>query len=68
MLENCVLNIGRFNERKWLYAGKVKKQKIPIRAQGGIVLHVNSDKTESMCFNQRDDISILKGRSLKLVD
>ena len=37
-------------------------------AAGGIGLHVNADKTEYMCFNQRDDISILKGGPLKLVD
>ena len=35
---------------------------------GGIDLHVNTDKTESMCFNQRGDISTLNGRSLKLLD
>ena len=27
----------------------------------GIGLHVNADKTEYMCFNQRGDISIIKG-------
>ena len=37
-------------------------------ASGGIGLHVNTDKTENMCFNQRCDISILNGSSLKLVD
>ena len=35
---------------------------------GGIGLHVNEDKTEYMCFNQRGDISTLKGGPLKLVD
>ena len=35
---------------------------------GGIGDHVNADKTEYMCFNQRGDISILNGSSLKLVD
>ena len=30
--------------------------------------HVNADKTEFMCFNKREDISTLNGRSLKLVD
>ena len=35
---------------------------------GGIGLHVNADKTEYMFFNQRGDISTLKGRPLKLVD
>ena len=34
----------------------------------GIGLHVNIDKTECMCFNQRGDISTLNGSSLKLVD
>ena len=38
------------------------------RAAGGIGLHVNVDKTEYMCFNQRVDTSTLKGGSLKLVD
>ena len=37
-------------------------------AAGGIGLHVNADKTEYMCFNQRGDIFILKGGPLKLVD
>ena len=35
---------------------------------GGIGLHMNSDKTEYMCFNQEGDISTLKSGSLKLVD
>ena len=35
---------------------------------GGIGLHVNADKTEYMCFNQRGDISTLNGGSLKLMD
>ena len=34
----------------------------------GIGFHVNADKTEFMCFNQRGNISTLNGRSLKLVD
>ena len=38
------------------------------RADAGIGLHINADKTEYMCFNQRGDISTLYGRSLKLVD
>ena len=37
-------------------------------AVGDIGLHVNADKMEYMCFNQRGDISTLKGRPLKLVD
>ena len=37
-------------------------------AAAGIGLHVNAHKTEYMCFNQRDDISTLNGRSLNLVD
>ena len=36
--------------------------------QPGIGLHVNADKTEYMCFNQRDNISTLKAGPLKLVD
>ena len=38
------------------------------RAAGGIGLPVNADKTEYMCFDQRGDISTLKGGPLKLVD
>ena len=37
------------------------------RAAGGIGLHVKENKTECMSFNQRGDISILKGGPLKLV-
>ena len=38
------------------------------RAAAGIGLHVNADKTDYNCFHQRDDIFILNGSSLKLVD
>ena len=38
------------------------------RTATGIGLHVKADKTEFMCFNERGDISILNGSSLKLVD
>ena len=38
------------------------------REAGGIGLHVNTNKTEYMCFNQRGDISTLNGGSLELVD
>ena len=38
------------------------------RAAAGIGLHVNSHKTEYMCYNQTGDISTLDGTSLKLVD
>ena len=38
------------------------------QAAAGIGFHVNTDKTEYMCFNQTGDISTLNGRSLKLVD
>ena len=38
------------------------------RAAGGIGLHVNAEKTECICFNQRGNISTLKGGPLKLVD
>ena len=38
------------------------------RADAGIGLQVNADKTEYMCFNQRGDVSTLNGSSLKLVD
>ena len=38
------------------------------RAADGIGLHVNVNKTEYMCFNQRGDISTQKGRPLKRVD
>ena len=37
------------------------------RAAAGICPHVNADKTEYMCFNQRGDNSKLNGSSLKLV-
>ena len=35
---------------------------------GGIGLHVNADKTDYICFNQRGDISTLNGGPLKQVD
>ena len=38
------------------------------QAAGGIGLHVNADKTEYIYFNQRGNISTLKGVPLKLVD
>ena len=38
------------------------------RAASGIGLHVNADKMEYMCFNQRGDIFTQNGGSLKLVD
>ena len=38
------------------------------RVAGDIGLHVNADKTEYMCFNQKGDISTLKGQPLKPVD
>ena len=38
------------------------------QAAGGIGRHVNTDKTEYMCFNQRGDISTPKSGPLKLVD
>ena len=38
------------------------------QAADGIGLYVKADKIEFMCFNQRGDISILNGRSLRLVD
>ena len=38
------------------------------RAVGGIGIHVNTEKTEYMYFNQRGDISTLNGGPLKLVD
>ena len=37
------------------------------RAAAGIDLHVNANKTENKCFNQRGDISTLNSSSLKLV-
>ena len=37
-------------------------------AASGIGLHINADKTEYMCINQRGDISTIKGGPLKLVD
>ena len=38
------------------------------KAAGDIVLHVNADKTEYICFNQRGDFFTLNDSSLKLVD
>ena len=38
------------------------------RAAASIGLHVNAQKTEFMCFNQKGVISTLDGTSLKLVD
>ena len=38
------------------------------QASGGIGLHVNAEKTEYICFNQKGDISTLNCGSLKLVD
>ena len=38
------------------------------RAAGGIGLYLNADKTEYTCFDQRGDISTLKGVPLKLVE
>ena len=37
-------------------------------AADGIGLHVNTDKTEYVCFNRRGNISMLKDGPLKLVD
>ena len=38
------------------------------QAAAGIGLHVNADKTEYMCFNQRGDIATQKVGALKLAD
>ena len=46
---------GKYTRPSWIPAG-------------GIGFHVCTDKTEYMCFDQRGNISILKGGSLKLVD
>ena len=35
---------------------------------GGMGLHVNADKIEYMCFNQRGDMCTLKSGPLKLID
>ena len=37
-------------------------------AADGIGLHINTDKKEYMCFNQRGDIFTLKSSPLKLLD
>ena len=37
-------------------------------AAAGLDLHVNADKTEYMCFNERGNISTLNGSFLKLMD
>ena len=51
-----------------LLANMPAQAKILEWTAGGIGLHVNADKTEYMCFNQRGNISTLKGGPLKLVD
>ena len=38
------------------------------QAASRIRLHVNADKTEYMCFNQKGEISTIKGGPLKLLD
>ena len=38
------------------------------KAAGGIGFHLNAEKIEYTCFNQKGDISILNDGSLKLVD
>ena len=38
------------------------------RAAANISLHVNADKPEYLCVNQRGDISTLNSSSLKLID
>ena len=38
------------------------------RAASGICLHVNADKADFMCFNQRGNLSTVSGDSLKLED
>ena len=38
------------------------------QAAAGVGLHVNADKKEYMCLNQRGDISTLNGISLKVVN
>ena len=38
------------------------------QAAGSISLHVNEDRTEYMCFNQKRNISTLNGGFLKLLD
>ena len=38
------------------------------QATGDIELYVNADRVEYMCFNQKGDISTLKGDPLKLKD
>ena len=38
------------------------------QAAAGIGFHVNIDKMEYICFNQRGNISTLNSSSLKLVD
>ena len=35
---------------------------------GDIGVHVNTDKTEYMCFNKKGEISTLNDSSLKVVD
>ena len=69
-IENIRVNLGC--SRKSVYwrnvAMKVSLLLCLERTAGGISLHVNADKIECMCFNQKGDISTVNGRSLKLVD
>ena len=53
--------------RKYTYQAESQLNSLE-QAAGGIGHHVNADKTEYMCFNQKGDISTLIGGSLKLVD
>ena len=38
------------------------------QAAGGNGVHVNADTTEKICFNEKEDVSILNGGPLKLAD
>ena len=55
-----------------LLANTPNQAKTPLhsleRAAAGIGLHINTHKTEYMCYNQTGDITTLDGASLKLVD
>ena len=69
-IEICVITNGNYaDDIEQIHPPKPNRSYIFLeQTAGGIGLHVNADKTEYMCFNQRGDISTLKSGPLKLVD
>ena len=52
---------------KYTYPSQIQLHSLE-QAAGGIGLHMNADKIEYICFNQKGDMSTLNDGSLKLVD